>query len=63
MSINLNIDAQFLLKEQDSPDGITFEAKGKTVGECLKQYLATRPHLKKDFFDKWGKLDTNNVLC
>ena len=59
MSVKLNIDAQFLLKEQDSPDGTTFEAKGKTVGECLKQYLATRPHLKKDFLNKWGGLDTN----
>jgi molybdopterin converting factor small subunit len=59
MNVKLNIDAQFLLKEPDSPDGITFKAKGKTVGECLKQYLATRPNLKKDFFNRWARLDTN----
>jgi sulfur carrier protein ThiS len=45
MGVKLNIDAQFLLKEQDHPSGITFEATGKTVGDCLKLYLATKPHL------------------
>ena len=59
MSIKLNIDAQFLGKERESPEGITFEARGKTVGDCLGQYLATGPNLKKDFFDKFGELDTN----
>jgi sulfur carrier protein ThiS len=59
MGVKLNIDAQFLLKEQDHPSGITFEATGKTVGDCLKLYLATKPHLKKDFLNKWGGLDTN----
>jgi molybdopterin converting factor small subunit len=59
MSVKVNIDAQFLLIEQDHPDGTTFEAKGKTVGECLKQYLAIRPHLEKEFFIKWGRLATN----
>ncbi len=59
MSVKLNIDAKFLLKEEKYPDGFTFEAKGKTVGECLNQYLATKPCLKKEFFNRWGCLDTN----
>ena len=59
MSIKLNIGAPFLGKEQENPQGIAFEAKGKTVGDCLDQYLATRPNLKKDFFNKTGGLDTN----
>jgi len=59
MSVKINIDSQFLLREQDYPNGFTFEAHGKTVGDCLDQYLTTRPNLKKDFLNKWGKLDTN----
>ena len=59
MRVNLNIDAKFLLKEETYPDGFTFEAKGETVGECIKQYLATKPYLKKEFFNRWGRLDAN----
>ncbi len=59
MSIKMNIGGQFVGKELECPDGFTFEAEGKTVGDCLDQYLATKPNLKIDFFNKFGKLDND----
>ena len=59
MSTRLTIDAEFLLNENEFPQGDTFEAKGKTVVECINQYLSTHPHLKRDIFNKWGRLDMN----
>ena len=56
MSIKLNIDAQFLGTEKASLEGIYFDVNGKTVGECLGQFLNSKPVLKMDFFDKTGNL-------
>jgi hypothetical protein len=56
MSVKLNIDAQFIGTEKQNPEGIYLEVKGKTVGECLGQYLDSKPLLTIDFFDKAGKL-------
>ncbi len=57
MSVKLNIGPQFLGKEQEIPDGINFEAEGKTVGDCLDKYLETKPNLKIEFYNKFGGLD------
>ena len=57
MSIKMNIGGNFVGKEKEIPDGINFETQGETVGDCLDQYLATKPNLKIDFFNKSGALD------
>lgn len=57
MSVNLSIDAAFLgFKDEDHED-IKLEVNGRTVGDCLNQFLATGPEVKKDFFNSTGKLD------
>ena len=62
MIVNLSIDAKFLGAEDDNHDDIRFEANGETVGDCLNQYLATKPELKRDFFDKTCKLDITTYV-
>jgi hypothetical protein len=62
MSINLNIDAKFLGKEETNPEDIKLEVSGATVGDCLKEYLATKPDLKKDFFSPNGNLNTTTYV-
>jgi hypothetical protein len=62
MIVNLSIDAVFLGFEDDNHDGIRFKANGNTVDDCLNQYLATKPEVKRDFFDKTGKLDITTYV-
>jgi hypothetical protein len=62
MSIYLSIDARFLGREETDPEDIKLKVNGTTVGDCLKQYLATNPPLKKDFFNKDGKLETTTYV-
>lgn len=38
------------------------DVNGLTLGECLAQYLSTKPDLKKDFFDKNGKLEKTTYI-
>ena len=58
MSVKLSIDVKFLGVEDDNNnhENTELEVNGKDVGECLSQYLLTKPDLKKDFFDRTGKL-------
>jgi molybdopterin converting factor small subunit len=59
MSVNLSIDAAFLgFKDEDHED-IKLEVNGRTVGDCLSLFLATKPDLKENLFDKTGKLDSD----
>ena len=59
MSIYLSVDPKFLGIEEKDREDVKLEVNGKTVGECLGQYLATRPDLKKDIVSPDGKLDRN----
>jgi molybdopterin converting factor small subunit len=62
MSVNLSIDGKFLDAESEKHDDIKLMVNGHTVGECLNEYLATNPPLKRDFFNKNGELaETTNV--
>jgi hypothetical protein len=62
MSVKLTVDAYYLGTENENPEGIIVEVNGKTVGECLNRYIATRPNLKAGFFDRDGALDTNTFI-
>ena len=62
MNVKLTIDAYYQGTENQNPEGIIVQVNGKTIGECLNQYLATRPSLKMDFFDRDGMLDINTFI-
>ena len=62
MSIKLNIDSQFISQDKDSSKDVRLESSGHTVGECLGQYLSTKPDLKRDFFDQSGKLEKTTYI-
>jgi len=55
MSINLSIDTR-LLGAKDGDKELQFETSGRTVGECLNNFLINNPALKKDFIDENEKL-------
>ena len=57
MSVELNIPAIFFGFEDKDHEDIMLEVSGRTVGECLSQFLATKPELRKDLFYNTGKLD------
>ena len=62
MSIKLNIDSQFFSREKDPSKDIRMEVADGTVEECLGQYLATKPHFEKEFFDKTGQLEKSTYV-
>ena len=62
MSVNLSIDAKFLGREEPDAEDIRLEVSGTTVGDCLNQYLATNPPLKKNMFNNEGKLETTTYV-
>jgi hypothetical protein len=56
MSIELNISAILFGIEDENHADIKVEVNGNNIGECLSQFLATKPDLKKDIFYKTDKL-------
>ncbi len=62
MSVYLSIDAKFLGIEESDHEDFKLEVNGKTVGDCLSQYLESKPAIKKDFFDQNGKLNTTTYV-
>jgi molybdopterin converting factor small subunit len=59
MSVELNIPATLLVFEDEGHKDAVLEVNGRTVGECFRQFLANKPTLKKDLFDKTGELDSD----
>jgi molybdopterin converting factor small subunit len=62
MSVKLNIDSQFFGRDKDTARDVRIDVNGRTVGECLGKYFATRPQLTRDFFDKSGQLEKTTYL-
>ena len=62
MSIYLSVDPKFLGIEEKDQEDIKLVVDGKTVGECLGQYLATKPDLKKTIVLPDGKVDRNTYV-
>jgi molybdopterin converting factor small subunit len=62
MSVKLNIDSQFFGRDKDASRDVRIEVSGRTVGECLGQYLLTKPDIIRDFFDKSGQLEKTTYL-
>ena len=55
MSIGLSIDTR-LLGSKGNDEELQFETSGRTVGDCLNNFLITKPALKKEILDENGKL-------
>jgi hypothetical protein len=62
MSAYLNIDAKFLGKEEPDAEDFRLEVNGATVGDCLKQYLATNPPLKKNMLKNEHEVETTTYV-
>ncbi len=62
MSVHLSVDPKFLGIEESNHEDIKLDVSGKTVGDCLNQYLATRPDLKKDILSPNGNVNTTTYV-
>ena len=62
MSIYLNIDAKFLGRDEPGADDIKLDVSGKTVGDCLKQYLATNPPLTKNMLKNENEVESTTYV-
>ena len=58
MSIGLSIDTRLLGSKDKDEDirEVQFETSGRTVGECLNNFLIDKPDVKKEFLDENEKL-------
>ena len=62
MSIKVNIDSQFISQQKDSSKDVKLEVSGRTIGDCLGEFLSTKPELKREFFDKSGELEKTTYV-
>ncbi len=62
MSIKLNIDSQFISKDKNPSMDVKMEVSGRTVGDCLQKFLATKPEIKRDFFAESGELEKSTYI-
>ena len=62
MSIYLNIDPKFMGKEEPDVEDVRLEVNGATVGDCLKQYLATNPPLTKKMLKNENEVETTTYV-
>ena len=56
MSVNLSVDPLFFGIEEEGHQEIQIEVNGRTVGDCLNDFLTTKPDLKKNILNEDGKL-------